>query len=371
MQILLLRDLQILKINCAVIGSGFSAFVAKTLIRKSNHIFFPESHTSIGIGRFLKAPSYKIKKFFSPSVMPYVNLIPKLKFVSLHAYQLKGGNTNVWGGFINVKNLPFNFIRLLNSKNILTVKLNNNTTGSCSNKIDICQLQEKSGAILNTSNFLNADKNFFLHSFSVNNKKIKLTFMSANNPSALETFRAKKVIIAVGVVDLIDLLFRSKMIKEPCSIELSEYSYRRNFVFFKFINSSFSDTKKTIIRFNLMRAIYHMLGIQKTLPFNWLFNLLPIYVEQRFYGHMIRKKIYIKNGNLIENSPKKLIKKKRVFGESIHYCNLKINGMNINNFLKNIHPGLIGLGMAFVKQNEPGPISNDIVLDAITKFRDL
>jgi hypothetical protein len=113
-----------------------------------------------------------------------------------------------------------------------------------------------------------------------------------------------------------------------------------------------------------------MLGIQKTLPFNWLFNLLPFYVEQHFYGPKNKIQIDIKSGNLVDKALVQPNKRKLILGQSIHYCDLKINGKNINNFLKDIHPGLIGLGMAFVNQKEPGPISNDITIDAIRKLKD-
>ncbi len=359
-----------MKINYVIVGGGFSAFIAKTFFKKSSQIYFPENHSFLRIRSFFKAPSYKVKKIFSTSLMPYVNLTPKLKFVSLHAHQLKGGNTNIWGGFINIKKLPTNFQKLLNDLNISTVKINQNSTGSSSNNPHIYQLQMNSGHILNVSKYLISDKSLFLHSISVKNKIIELFFLSPKNPNVKKIIYAKKVIIAVGVVDLIDLLFRSKMINDPCCIELSEYSYSRNLALFKFANSPFQNTRKLIFRFNILRALCHMLGIQKTLPFNWLFNLLPFYVEQHFYDPKKKMQIDIKSGNLVDKTIVKSNRKKFIFGRSIHYCDLKINGKNINNFLKDIHPGLIGLGMAFVKQKEPGPISNDIVIDALKKLKD-
>ncbi len=68
---------------------------------------------------------------------------------------------------------------------------------------------------------------------------------------------------------------------------------------------------------------------------------------------IFEKKSQIKNSN---------------FGQSIHYCNLKINKVSINKFLRKIHPNIYGVGMSFVSQNVPGPISNDIILDAIKKI---
>jgi hypothetical protein len=59
------------------------------------------------------------------------------------------------------------------------------------------------------------------------------------------------------------------------------------------------------------------------------------------------------------------------FGRSIHYCDLKINGLNINEYLKDINSNIKGIGMAFIKQKNPGPISNDIIIDAIWKIKNL
>jgi len=48
------------------------------------------------------------------------------------------------------------------------------------------------------------------------------------------------------------------------------------------------------------------------------------------------------------------------FGKSIHYCNLKINGVSLLDFGHKIHPHLHFVGMASVIQKEPGPISGQI-----------
>ena len=47
---------------------------------------------------------------------------------------------------------------------------------------------------------------------------------------------------------------------------------------------------------------------------------------------------------------------------------MRINGVEINKYLSRIHPNIIGIGMSFVKQKEPGPISNDIILDINKKI---
>ena len=59
----------------------------------------------------------------------------------------------------------------------------------------------------------------------------------------------------------------------------------------------------------------------------------------------------------------------KTFGHSIHYCNLRINKTPMDKFLKDINPNILGLGMAFVNQKSPGPISNDIIIDIIKKIK--
>ena len=51
----------------------------------------------------------------------------------------------------------------------------------------------------------------------------------------------------------------------------------------------------------------------------------------------------------------------KFFGDSIHYCDLKINGKNIDNYVKEISNNIIGISVPFVNQKKPGPISNDII----------
>ena len=62
-------------------------------------------------------------------------------------------------------------------------------------------------------------------------------------------------------------------------------------------------------------------------------------------------------------------KNNEIFGKSTHFCHLKINKIDINKFLSKISPGLKGIGMAFINQKAPGPISNDIILDSFKKIK--
>ena len=122
------------------------------------------------------------------------------------------------------------------------------------------------------------------------------------------------------------------------------------------------------IRFDLFRAFFHFLGIQKRLNFISISKIIPFYVQQRFSLPLKSFSFQFINNTIMDISGSLNDDKFELHGQSIHYCNLKINNININNFLTNIHPGIVGIGMAFVLQRNPGPICNDIINDAIEKL---
>jgi hypothetical protein len=170
------------------------------------------------------------------------------------------------------------------------------------------------------------------------------------------------------VVQLIDLLYRSGLIKGGTTISLSEFSYQLKSKI-TFSPSKFANAT-TMIRFKLFRAIAHHLGIQKFFKINKLFQWIPFYFDQVFLLKKLAYTSEIKNGMLSDPITQKINNSSR-FGRSIHYCDLKINGLNINEYLGRINLNISGIGMAFVKQKNPGPISNDIILDAIRKVKNL
>ena len=120
------------------------------------------------------------------------------------------------------------------------------------------------------------------------------------------------------------------------------------------------------MRYQFSRAIGHLFGLQYFSRFLKLINFIPIFIDQNFYPQKIRYTLQIKSGELIE---KKCSLPNYKFGKSIHYCNLKINGVNINKYLHKINKNIKGLGMSFIDQNKPGPISNEIILDIKKKIK--
>ena len=145
------------------------------------------------------------------------------------------------------------------------------------------------------------------------------------------------------------------------TLSLSEYKHKFNLSFSKKIIKN--DNRDCIIKYDFLRCLKHYLGFQKSLDHIKL--PLPIYIDQLFSN----KKQSIKL-DLDCNSGKISSKTRTInFGNSIHYCNLFIDNININDYLLKISKDIVGVGMPFVDQKKPGPISNDIVNDIYNKLK--
>jgi hypothetical protein len=346
-----------------IIGGGFSACIARIFIKSHVKVISPSRIVSEPGLKFRENSRFKINKFFGKKAFSYTALKFGFKHGRLHDRLILGGNSNIWGGFINVSRISIRIINCLNEKGILLKKLSLHETGSISNNKNIYQLQDSDSKILDTSRFIGSHENFFLDNFFITENKIGLNLVSNLER---KTIFAKKIIFCIGVTQIIDLLYRSKFLKENSIISLSEFSYtlrlKLTFSPFKFQKDSI------VIRFHAFRAIMHFFGIQKFFGFFKTISNLPLYYDQKFYSKKKLHKSILKKGMLIDSFSKK-IPPEKTFGRSVHYCNLKINQIDINNYLKQINPNIIGLGMAFVSQKTPGPISNDIVEDAVIKIQ--
>ena len=97
---------------------------------------------------------------------------------------------------------------------------------------------------------------------------------------------------------------------------------------------------------------------------------MPFFINQNYYDTKTEYLLKIIDDRLIEIESTG-ISSYTAYGKSIHYSNLTIDQLNVNEFINKISPKISGLGMAFVNQLRPGPISNDIILDAFKKLNDL
>jgi hypothetical protein len=351
----------ILKNQMVIVGGGFSAFTAKLFIGRKSRIYTAK-YARPRRGDYIQHKFFNVKKLFFTGSPSIGFLKSHLKKTFLHSILYPGGNTNIWGGFINIRNLSKSLIDLLYTQNIFLNRLSPNSSGSVSNNSDIFQLIDRNKNVLNVGSRLGAYNDVYFDSFRIERNTLRLFFYNvAGHRVSITT---NKLTLCIGFTDLLDLLYRSGFLKNGDKFELSEFKYSVKFRL-GFIFSRFRPTSSTILRYDLSRALNHLLGYQRRFFLSFLFKFFPLTVEQIFYKRKITTKLYIHNGSIYEtsNNPK------NDFGRSIHYFGLRINNMDINSFLNKLHPGLLGLGMAFVDQKFPGPISNDILIDAYKKFK--
>lgn len=343
--------------DITIVGGGFSASVAKLVITNPCNIITPKYLKHMDIPR---RKSLEINKIFSANSRSFGTLKFNLKNINLHDRFSLGGNSKIWGGFVNLAYLPKIFIRKLQESRVIIKPLTFDGTGSISNIPGLAQLQDFSGGIYDASFLLHGSEDAYLDSFFVDGHRIGLNL---NSLGVVKTVFTEKLILCLGTVQLLDLLYRSGFLSDVKSVELTEFSYKLKLKL-TMTSKQFSENC-TVIRFHLMRALCHLLGIQKNLSFFSLFKLCPFYIDQHF-SHPIKKCVLEFNNGVFSNiiSNQKYSK----FGKSIHYCNMQINSEGVNDFIAKISPNIIGLGMSFVNQAEPGPISNDIINDALSKL---
>ena len=342
-----------------IVGSGFSGSITNLLLDKQVKIFGINDLNNLNLNNFIKRKNLNCNKFFCKKSLSFGSTKFQLKRSILHDRPIFGGNSNVWGGHINIKKLSKRFLDLFIKKKISIKKLSYSITGTNSSSNYIAQLQNTSGKILRSNDILQNIKNAIILDFSILKKKIFINVLFLDNLKK-KKIEVKKLFLCVGTIQLIDLLFRSKFLKEDDEIEFTEFDHE--FVF-KLKNSKYTKNATTI-RYSFSRAIGHFLGIQSYAKFLKLFNFIPICVDQIFYNTKSKRVLILKGNTFIEKKNNNL----RKFGNSIHYCNMKINGVSINKFLSKINKNLIGFGMPFVNQKTPGPISNDILLDIEKKI---
>jgi len=338
-----------------VIGGGFSSLIAGKVIPNTQHICFKTKFRSNGI--YLQNNKTQIQKLTKSSYEPIGILRNKLLSTKIKEWLGLGGNSNVWGGFVNTSKIPKSFLKKLKESEIQLIDLNQENGYNTSNS-KFKQFIYKN-EILNVNNLIKNYYDGYVHKLAIKKNIIEIHI---KNNDETKVIKANKVILCLSTLQLIDLLYRSDVIKNNSKITLQEFLYKIK-IRFGFISKEIKNTEAALIRFNFFQALLHLVGFQKKLKFTAIFNIVPIFIEQQFYEKVEIRAFKVKNKSLIE-----LSKHKKIFGHSIHYCNLRINDENINSILKKINKNLYGLGMPFCKQKEPGPISNDIISDCLKKF---
>jgi len=335
-----------------IIGSGFSAAISKLIFNKFNPKIISCSNPYFLKKNYLRRKSIECNKVFSKKAFSYGILKYDLNNIILHDRLTLGGHSNIWGGMIDSSCLTDKMTKILKENKIFLRNLNMYKNGYCSNNEKIKQICNENGDIFDSSKlFLNYD-NKFLHSFHVENNQIKLIIINPDKKD-FETQYTEKLLLGISFPQLLELLIRSNYIKKSILVNLSEYGHR-----FKYSTHNklekYNSNQFTVVKYSFFKIIDHFFGLKTFKFFNAI--KIPIYVDQLFtYDHNELNLELDINSNIVKSNSKNLL------GDSIHYCNLSIDGININKYLHNISNNIYGVSMPFAKQKSPGPISGDII----------
>ena len=331
------------------IGTGFSSLIFKILSKNKKKIFITSENIDLK-ANFLRRKEYEYKKLFSKNFYSYNNIkISNLINQKFHDNLSHGGNSNLWGGIIQINQ---SLKKLFNHNRIIKLKkLSYKFTGSQTNKKNIYQLRNLNDQILSSRDIIKNPT--FGHVTKIKKKKnfFEVSYKNKKNKNII--ILGKKIFFGTSFIQFLEILINSNFIIKNSKVSLEEFpmQYRLS------LKKKIIDRNNFVIKYSLPGVIKHSLGMQKKLKFNIL-NILPIFVEQIFYKK--RKKLefvlFTKKKILSILSPSK----NTYFGSSIHYCNLKINNTSAQKFLQKISPNLYGVSMPFVEQKRPSPISTNI-----------
>lgn len=351
-----------------IIGGGFSALIARIFLAHANcRIISCQNPEYLSAKNFHRRSILEVNKFFLPKAISIGKLKIRFNKTRLHDRLCHGGNSSIWGGMVDCANFSNIIINKLSKNGIVFKYLSFTNTGTISNSQTLMQMQNKSNSIFNTSNILKNAENYYVNSFYLKGKKIGLNLFSLSKDSKKKVVHiyTDRLVICTGIVQTIDLLYRSGFIPDKTTLQLSEYITKFRIKLTVSPTRFNKEGNSLIVRYDFLRAAGHFFGVQERKWTSNIFKYFPFYIDQIFYNKIIKRKLKINDETLSDSLSRR---NNLIFGKSIHYCNLKINRKNINRFLHNISPNIKGLGMAFIAQKKPGPISNDIIIDAKEKL---
>lgn len=338
-----------------IIGGGFSAHIFSELLKKDNKeitILTPKGkiveHNDIKKNKLFEVNKILSSKAFSFLTTKY----EKRREIFLHDRVSLGGNSTIWGGVINIEKLPKKFINFLENIKINLVKLSYEETFSKSNTDNLYQLRNFKNKIYDSKDYVKTDIDGFATKIFFHKNKIEVEFYDLISNTTKRIF-SEKVFLAISVIQLIEILIKSNIIKDNYFFELDEFKH--NFKLSLHNKTHNYIDKRVIIKYSLVGAIKHFLGYQGKLNSNFkYFNKIPLFIEQTYFSE---------KQTLLFNLQKNIIRFEKInkFGDSIHYSDLKINKKKINDFLQSFSKNLFCISMPSVSQRKPGPISNDII----------
>ncbi len=257
-----------------------------------------------------------------------------------------GGNTNLWGGYIDIARF----------KSLLKNKFFSNFV----KKTRIFRLQEFNNfkknktyylCEYNNNNIFRVKKKYFTNKFineKINKIKINKNFIEIFGK---KKYKTKTLSLCIGNLGLIELLWNSKFIKDDdiISFQDGECSYSLKF---------FLNHKKYYYIPMKIGEIIQKLIFKKIVKYEKF--LKDAFFFQKFSNNC---KIY----KFKTREIKKFKSKNLRFFLSNHQTNMKINSINIETFIKNLSKKINIYNSGAIQKYKAGPISQDIIYNAVIK----
>jgi len=340
-----------------IVGGGIAAMFCQIYFSKERGLLIAPDFN--GGAAYRLRPNLRFTKVLAKSSSSWGSLIFNLKNARMHDVNVLGGNSNYWGGFFDTEAFSMDELSPLLLCGVKLVPITMLETGSHSNCGTLCQMQDGNGKILNSSNYLNVDIDGYVDSIKFNG--VNYDYSIINSKGELSFGVAGKIFLCVGTVQLIDLMYRSGLLNEGDVLTMTEYRHGLAIGMNNLTNSKSTVNGEVSIYYDIFRAVNHYLGIQKK---TGLWSGMLVDIKQTFYAEKVDLKMTVEaEGRLTQVSEAK-------FGDSIHYCNLKINEVPVKEYFANVWPGIEVFGMASINQIKPGPISNDILKDIIKVYHE-
>ena len=180
-----------------IVGSGFSASMVKIMINDNVKVASLKNTNSLRSENFIRRTNLECNKFFSENTLSVGSTEFILNKAKFHDRLILGGNSNIWGGHIDLKRISENLVNFLIKKKIFFKKLSFRITGTTSHNKDLAQLQTSSGKILKAQDLLGKVENIFILDFFIKNKKIFVNLLYLNS------LKKKQITFFNDVVDML------------------------------------------------------------------------------------------------------------------------------------------------------------------------
>ena len=267
---------------------------------------------------------------------------------NFYEFENIGGNTNIWGGYINLKRHKFltkdrKYFNFFKNTKLFSIK-----------KLINDKQFESTSYLSNYNNpevFRINKKNFKNRILSYNIDKIVILKKCINLISGKKKFKTKKLSICTGNLGLIEILYNSNLIgkNDKIAFEDGKVNYSLNL---------FKNKKKN----------YYI-------PM----NIYEVFIKL-FFNKVIKYKIDKKKYFLLQKFSKQCAKYNFTVSDilkyqtnniryflSHHITNLKINGISIDKFMLKVSNRISVYNSGKCKKYYGGPISQDIIFNSLKK----